>query len=81
MADAYAAQTGVRIRWCSEEEYLQRRAQFATPPLRWMWSYDRKFNRDIDCSKILRVTGLTAADLCSVEVGIATELARIKEEQ
>ena len=41
----------------------------------WMWIYDRKFNRDIDCSKILRVTGLTQKDFATVEEGIATELA------
>ena len=46
-----------------------------------MWSCDRVFNRDIDCSKILRVTGLTAADFTSVEEGIATELSILKSEK
>ena len=39
-----------------------------------MWIYDRKFNRQIDASKILRVTGLGKDDFRSVEEGIRREL-------
>lgn len=73
VADAYAARTGVRIRWCPEEEYVQNTPKIEKEP--WMWIYDRKFNRDIDCSKILRVTGLKQEDFATVEDGIVTELA------
>ncbi len=75
VAEAYAELTGVRIQWCSEEEYVQNTAKIRKEP--WMWCYDRKFNRDIDCSKILQVTGLNAKDFLSVREGIAAELAVI----
>jgi nucleoside-diphosphate-sugar epimerase len=75
VAEKYSAVTGVKIRWCSEDEYLRN-----TPKIDnggWRWTYDRKYNRDIDCSKILRVTGLTQADFTSIEDGIRHEIAKI----
>lgn len=77
VAEAYTAQTGVQIRWCSEEEYVRANPKLEKEP--WMWIYDRKFNRDIDCSKILRVTGLKKGDFATVGEGIATELAIIQK--
>ena len=79
VADAYAAETGVRIEWVSDDAYLD-----AHPKIRnvgcnayFMWYYDRRVERDIDCSKILSVTGLTRADFASVAEGIRTELGRL----
>lgn len=75
VAEKYSKLVGVKIRWCSEEEYVSNTPQIIKNP--WMWKYDRRFNRDIDCSKILRVTGLSKEDFASVEEGIRRELEKI----
>ena len=75
VAEKYSKLTGVKIRWCSEEEYVSNTPKIIKNP--WMWKYDRRFNRDIDCSKILRVTGLSKEDFASVEEGIRRELEMI----
>ena len=75
VAEKYSRLTGVEIRWCSEEEYVCNNPKITRNP--WMWKYDRIFNRDIDCSKILRVTGLSKHDFSSVEEGIKRELEKI----
>ncbi len=43
----------------------------------WIWSCDRVFNRDIDPSKILRVTELSEKDFTTVEDGIKHELKKL----
>jgi len=75
VAEKYSRLTGVEIRWCSEEEYVCNNPKIKRNP--WMWKYDRIFNRDMDCSKILRVTGLSKNDFSSVEEGIKRELEKI----
>jgi nucleoside-diphosphate-sugar epimerase len=75
VAKKYSEVTGVKIRWCSEEEYVSNTPKIIDNP--WIWKYDRKFNRDIDCSKILQVTGLSKEDFVSVEEGIRRELKKI----
>ena len=75
VAEKYSKLTGINIRWCSEEEYVSNTPKIIKNP--WMWKYDRRFNRDIDCSKILRVTGLSKEDFASVEEGIRRELEKI----
>lgn len=79
VAEKYSKLTGVKIRWCSEEEYVYNMPKIQKKP--WMWIYDRRFNRDIDCSKILRVTGLSKDDFASVEEGIRRELEKINSSQ
>ncbi|MBQ8342165.1 MAG: hypothetical protein IJY22_07330 [Clostridia bacterium] len=75
VAERYSALTGVKIRWCSEEEYVQSTPKTVKEP--WMWKYDRKWNRDVDCSKILRVTNLSQKDFTPIEEGIKRELEKI----
>ena len=75
VAEKYSALTGVKIRWCGEDEYVCNTPKIIINP--WIWKYDRRFNRDIDCSKILRVTGLSKEDFASVEEGIRRELEKI----
>ncbi len=75
IADAYAAETGVLINWVSDEEYLETFGEKKTKPsflIRWL--YDRKFNRDVTCTKILSVTGLKQTDFATVSEGIRAEL-------
>lgn len=76
VAETYSTLTGVKIRWCSEDEYVRNTPKIIKNP--WMWKYDRKFNRDIDCSKILRVTGLSQDDFSSVEEGIKCEIKKLE---
>lgn len=75
VAEAYQKLTGVKIRWCSEAEYLDFDKELASK--KWNWKYDRRFNRDVDCSKVLKATGLTSADFASVEEGIRHELKKL----
>lgn len=78
VAEAYSRVTGVKIRWCSEEEYLNSySSELSKFSHLCMWKYDRRYNRDIDCSKILRVTGLSPADFASVEEGIRHEIQKL----
>ena len=80
VADIYADLTSVKIRWCSEEEYVDSVATLKTlKEHQFMWKYDRKFNRQIDPAKVLTVTGLGKEDFESVYHGLCTELAILKE--
>ncbi len=80
VADIYSKITGAKIKWCSEEEFLEK-----TPKVKesqawdWAWYYDRRFNRSIDSSKIMRVTGLTPSDFKSIEYGIKEEINLLNE--
>ncbi|MBQ9098156.1 MAG: hypothetical protein IJY50_01855 [Clostridia bacterium] len=75
VAERYSMLTGVKIRWCSEEEYVRNTPKTVKEP--WMWKYDRKWNRDVDCSKILRVTRLSQNDFAPIEKGIQHELEKL----
>lgn len=75
VAQMYHQLTGVKVRWCDEAEYVQH-----SPVARsnaYIWIYDRKFNRDVDCSKIMKATGLTPADFVSPTEGLRRELAYV----
>ena len=72
VAALYEKLIGLKVRWCEESEFLS-----AYPDLknRFHYLFDRRFNRTIDCSKVLEATGLSAQDFASVEDGIRHELA------
>jgi len=75
VADAYVAETGVRVEWVSDEVYLQSFGEKREKPSFLIrWYYDRAFHRDIDSSKILSVTGLIKNDFATVREGIRAEL-------
>ena len=75
VAEAYTKLTGANFYWCDEEEFVRKTPKIQNNP--YIWIYDRHFNRDIDPSKILRVTGLSKDDFTSVEEGIKRELEKI----
>ena len=78
VAETYSRVTGVKIRWCDEAEYLAfHKSILEKPASTYMWKYDRLFNRDVDPTKILRVTGLTPSDFLSVEEGLRREIKKI----
>ena len=74
VAEAYTKLTGANFYWCDEEEFVRKTPKIQNNP--YIWIYDRHFNRDIDPSKILRVTGLSKDDFTSVEEGIKRELEK-----
>ena len=67
VAELYTKILGVRFEWV--------KANF--PNDLWIWHYDRAYDRRIDNTKILRATGLGAADFKTVEEGIAIELKKL----
>lgn len=73
VAECYAELTGVKIRWCDEDEYVKKHTKVSQ--VIWAWLYDRRFNRDIDPSAVLFATGLKKEDFVSVKEGIKQELA------
>ena len=79
VAQLYTEETGVEIDWVSEEEFLSVLPEICGNP--YMWTYDRSFNRDIDASRVLAATGLSAKDFTSVRDGIRTELEILKNQR
>lgn len=78
VAEAYERQTGLQVRYCSEEEFLAYNPDITESKARsFIWRCDRRFNRDIDASKVLRVTGLSKKDFATIEEGIAEELKNL----
>lgn len=75
VADIYERLVGVRFRWTTTEEYE------ATGHGGYYLEYDRLYDRKIDNSKILRVTGLRKEDFTSLEDGIKIELEKVRKEQ
>jgi len=74
VARVYEDLTGVEIRWVSEKEYERTLPLDTNLNVRNMWLHDRIYNRKIDPSKVLSVTGLTRADFKSIRDGIRAEL-------
>ena len=74
VGEIYQKLTGVRIRYCDISEFLE-----ANPGIEnaWYYKYDRRFNRDVDCSKIMDVTGLTREDFTSIEDALKLELDKL----
>lgn len=72
VTEIYRDVVGLSVEWVEEETYLA-----ANKPDydSWMWqyAYDRKFNRLMDNSKILSVTGLSESDFLPVAEGLRIE--------
>ena len=72
IADIYTDLLGVEFEWVSTEEYGNMiRKGWGND---WFFVYDRLFDRDIDCSKVLSVTGLKNEDFLPLREAIALEL-------
>ncbi len=70
--------TDARVRYVSEEEYLAYHTDVtASKGAFFTYLYDRKYDRDIDPSEILRVAGLSREDFASLRDGIAYELKKL----
>ena len=73
VAQLYQKALGLKVRWCEEEEYLDNNPKHND----WRYWLDRRYDRDMDCSKVLRVTGLAKEDFATVEEGIKKELSKL----
>ena len=75
VAGLYSKLTGVEIQWVSEEAYLEKYPLTARGS-NMMYYYDRKYDRRVDCSKVLKATGIRKEDLSPMEEGLKIELER-----
>lgn len=76
VADIYTDICGLAFNWVTLEEYFD-----ANPELKlndpWRFIYDRLFDRKIDNSKVLYVTGLNSGDFTPIKDGIKIELSKV----
>lgn len=79
VAELYTELIGLRVRWCSDEEYTATRPM--PPEKDIMWLYDRRFDREIDNRAILAATGLKKTELAPLRTGILQELSTLKGEE
>lgn len=75
IADIYTKLLGLRFEWVEMREYLERLKIDKIP---WGLKYDRMFERNIDCSKIMNATGMKKSDFQSIEYGIKTEINNLR---
>ena len=78
VADIYSDLTGVKIKWTDEESFKASYPCVETTK-KWIYICDRKFDRFIDNSKVLSVTGLKKEDFLPIKQGIETELKILSE--
>ena len=71
IADIYTDILGVKFKWISDEEYIEK---YLEQRRKWIFIYDRLFDRKIDNSKVLRATGLSKSDFKSIRWGVEAEL-------
>lgn len=76
VADIYTKLTGIRFEWIDSEEWLKHPEYIQNSY--WAAIYDRYYDRTIDNTKTLKVTGLSRADFLPIEEGLKTELDKIK---
>ena len=77
VADIYTELSGAKFNWVDNERYIEEYPWLKDNP--WILKYDRLFDRKIDNSKILKVTGLKKEDFTSIRDGIKYELETIKK--
>lgn len=78
VAQLYTELIGTKFEWIDTDEWLktdERALEFY-----WATVYDRFFDRLIDNSKVLSVTGLTKDDFLSIKEGIIIEIGKILEQ-
>ena len=73
VADIYSDLTGLKIKWTDEESFISSYPCVETTK-EWIYKCDRLYDRSIDCSKVLSVTGLGKNDFLSIRKGIEKEL-------
>ena len=82
VAEAYAEVTGAEFLWVDEQEFLDKfQMEKATRGTYWRYVYDRCFDRRIDNTKILKATGLSKQDFCTVQEGLQKEFEIYQKER
>ncbi len=80
IADFYAKTVGLRFEWLPLEEYLntypKKDAEFYDSVYSRLY-YDRMYSRDIDCSKVLRDTGLSKEDFIPIKDALKIEIDKL----
>jgi len=74
VASYYEELIGAKFNWMDTDEYIRVHAQDNL----WSLIYDRLYDRPIDNSKVLRVTGLRKEDFTPMKEGIKIELAKLE---
>ena len=64
----------MKVKWGDEATFLEINLDLKG---RWHYIYDRKWDRTIDPSKVLRATGLTKEDFISIYDDIKKELRKL----
>lgn len=72
VAEIYGRAIGLRVVPCSIEEYIWESNKYQI-------MYDRMFNRVVDNSKVLRITGIQQESLVPLAEGLSRELAEFKK--
>lgn len=81
IAGYYKELVGMKIAWIPREDFL--RLVDPEKPMRdprWQLDYDRLYDRIMDNSKVLRVTGLKQSDFSTVKDALARELAALPKD-
>lgn len=79
VAEIYHEVFGINFRWVSDEEYIDAIPTIREPRIHgWMWYCDRRFDRQMDASKVLEATGLSRGDLATLREGLIAELKLVK---
>ncbi len=76
IAGWYIQLLGTQFYWMDTQEYARLYEDSADP---YRLRYDRLYNRDVDCSKVLAATGLTRADFVPLEEAIGREIAQLSQ--
>ena len=74
-ADLFTKLTGAKFEWIDTDSYIAKYVGDDKGHL-WRLIYDRFFDREMDNSKVLAATGLTADDFLPVEEGLRIELRK-----
>lgn len=77
LADIYAEVLGFEVAWC-DDTVFEERYPSVLGRKKWLYFYDRKFDRTIDNSKILNATGMKKEEFTDIADGLRLEL-EIKE--
>lgn len=75
IAEIYTELIGTKFEWMDTDEWLSDPKYIRNSY--WAAVYDRFFDRKIDNSKVLKVTGLTKSDFLSIKEGLEIELNKI----
>jgi nucleoside-diphosphate-sugar epimerase len=71
VADMYKDLIGLKVKWVDEEDFIHNVCD------KFMYEYDRKYNRIVDASKVIATTGIKKDDISSIYDGIKTELKKL----